>query len=105
MKRWLPLLLVVAGCRQGAALDVVPRDEATPPLATPEKVAPPTAGAGARPSSAVPRSGGDAARPGPAIPELDDPPPLVPVQDDGLASSGVPGYQRGGCSPLGPYED
>ena len=25
--------------------------------------------------------------------------------DDGLAASGVPGYKRPGCSPLGPYED
>ena len=48
-------------------------------------------------------SAGRAAQGRPAIPELGA--ERAPVTDDGLAGSGVPGYERPGCSPLGPYED
>jgi hypothetical protein len=39
----------------------------------------------------------------PPVPELGE--MRGPIKDDGLAGSGVPGYKRAGCSPLGPYED
>lgn len=105
LQRWLaPLLVVAAGCRNGAP-HVVPLEEAAPAVATPRAAEPSSAGPGERPSPEVPQPGAEAERSGPGIPELDAPPPLAPVQDDGLASSGVPGYQRAGCSPLGPYED
>jgi hypothetical protein len=98
MKRTLALLVLAAGCRSSQP-EAAPTTGFTAPPSSPMEAAPADASLGAPRLPDLPQPEQE-----PSYPELDYL-PSGPTKDDGLASSGVPGYKRAGCDPLGPYED